>query len=107
MGQKCLPSEIKSLLQKSKVIQASHLNVLFHDSFLTVFLLLGDRGRPSHLNICTATQYLSFSAKYFIGFRKREIHLWQISHKVKLKVFCSYPLSSGLPIQVCSFMMGI
>ena len=75
MGEKYLPSEIKSLLQKSKVIQASHLNVLFHDRFLTVSLLLGDRGRPSDLNICTATQYLSGFAKYFIGFRKREKHL--------------------------------
>ena len=37
-----------------------------------VFLLLEDRGRPSDLDICTVTQYLSTFAKYFIGFRKRE-----------------------------------
>ena len=101
-----LQSEIKSFLLKSTVFRASHWNPLLHDGLLTVFLLLEDRGRPSDLDICTVTQYLSIFAKHFIGFRKREKYERKISRKVKLKVFCSNPLSSGFPIEILYFMTG-
>ena len=100
------PSEIKSFLLKSTVFRASHWNPLFHDGLLTVFLLLEDRGRPSDFDICTLTQYLSIFSKHFIGFRKREKYGRKISRKVKLKVFCSNPRSSGLPIGILCFMTG-
>ena len=99
-------SEIKSFLLKSRVFRASQRNPLFHDGLLTVFLLLEDRGRPSDLDICTVTQYLSIFAKHFIGFRKREKYGRKISRKVKLKVFCSNPRSSGHPIEILCFMPG-
>ena len=79
-------SEIKSFLLKFTVFRASHWNPLFHAGLFTVFLLLEDRGRPSKLDICTVTQYLSIFAKHFIGFRKREKYLRKISRKVKWKV---------------------
>ena len=99
-------SEIKSFLLKSTVFRASHWNPLFHDGLLTVFLLLEDRGRPSDLDICTVTQYLSIFAKYWIAFRKREKYVRKISRKVKLNVFCSNPRSSGLSIEIFCFMTG-
>ena len=99
-------SEIKSFLLKSTVFRASHWNPLFHDGLLTVFLLLEDRGRPSDLDICTLTQYLSIFAKYWIGFRKLQKYVRKISPKVKLKVFCSNPRSSGLPIEIFFSMTG-
>ena len=99
-------SEIKSFLLKSTVFRASQWNPLFHDGLLTVFLLLEDRGRPSDLDICTVTQYLSIFAKYWIGFRKLEKYGRKISRKVKLNVFCSNPRSSGLPIEIFCFITG-
>ena len=68
--------------------------------------MLEDRGRPSDLDICTVTQYLSIFAKHFIGFRKHEKYGKKIFRKVKLKVFCSNPRSSGLPIEILCFMTG-
>ena len=70
------PSEINSFLLKSTVFRASNWNPL-----------LQDRGRPSDLDICTVTQYLSIFAKHFIGFREGEKYGRKISRKVKLKVF--------------------
>ena len=97
-------SEIKSFLLKSTVFWASHWNPLLHDGLLTFFLLLEDRGRPSDLDICTVTQYLSIFAKHFIGFREGEKYGRKISRKVKLKVFCSNLRFSGLPIEILCFM---
>ena len=94
----------KSFLLKFTVFRASHWNPLFHAGLLTVFLLLEDRGRPSKLDICTVTQYLSIFAKHFIGFRKREKYGRKISRKVKSKSFCPNPRSSGLPIELLCFM---
>ena len=104
-GRKISPKvKLKVFLLKSTLFGASHGNPLFHDGLLTVFLLLEDRGKPSDLDICTVTQYLSIFAKHFIGFRKREKYGRKISRKVKLKVFCSNPRSSGLPIEILCFM---
>ena len=99
-------SEIECCLLKSTVFRASHWNLLFHDGLLTVFLLLEDSGRPSDLDISIVNQYLSIFAKYLIAFRKREKYGGKITRKVKLKVFCSNPRSSGLPIEILYFMTG-
>ena len=62
--------------------------------------------RPSDLDICAVTQYLTIFGKHFIGFRKREKYGRKVSRKVKLKVFSSNPRSSGLPIEILCFMRG-
>ena len=61
--------------------------------------MLEDRGRPSDLDICTVTQYLSIFAKHFIGFRKREKYGRKISRKVKLKVFAQIHGLPGFPLK--------
>ena len=92
--------KLKVFLLKSTIFPESHCNIFFHDGLLMVFLLLEDRGRPSDLDICTVTQYLSIFAKYFIGFSRREKIWVKISRKVKLKAFCQNLRSSGLPIEI-------
>ena len=99
-------SEIKKFLPKSTVFRASHWNPLFHDGLLTVFLLLEDRGRPSYLHFFAVNPYLSIFAIYWTIYRKHEKYDWKISRKVKLKVFCSNPRSSGFPIEILCFMPG-
>ena len=80
MGENISQNEVNFFfLLKSTVFRASRWNLLFYDGLLTVFLFLEDRGRLSDLDICTVTQYLSIFAKYFIGFRKSEIWLKNIS----------------------------
>ena len=64
-----------------------------------VFLLLEDHGRPSDLDICTVTQYLSIFAKHFIGFRKHERYGRKISRKVKLKYFAQIDGLLGFPLK--------
>ena len=93
--------KFKIFLLKSTVFRASHCNLLFHDRLLTGFLLLEDRGRPSDLDICTATQDLSIFAKYVIGFRMSEKIWVKISRKLKLKVFFV-----KIPIEILCFMRG-
>ena len=72
--------KFKVFLSKLTVFRAFHSNLLFYDGLLTVFLLLGDRGRPSDLDICTVNQYLSIFAKIFHRFQKaRKIWVKNIS----------------------------
>ena len=90
---------MKSFLLKSTVFRASHWNPLFHARLLTGFLLLEDRGKPSDLDICTVTQYLSIFTKHFIGFRKREKYWRKISRKVKLEDFAQIHGLPGFPLK--------
>ena len=73
---------------------------------LSIFLLLEDHERPSDLDISTVTQYLSIFTNYFTGFRNGEKYVSKVSRKMKLKVFCKNPMSSGIPIEIFCFMTG-
>ena len=87
-------SEMKSFCSNPRSSGLPIEILCFLDGLLTVFLFLEDSGRPSDLDICTVTQYLSIFTKHFIGFRKREKYGWKISRKVKWKVFAQI---HGLP----------
>ena len=94
-------SEIQDFFAQIHGLPGFSFNLLFHDRLLTGFLLLEDRGRPSDLDICTATQDLSIFAKYLIGFRMSDKIWVKISRKVKLKV-----LFGKIPIEILCLMRG-
>ena len=96
----------KVFLLKSTVFRAPHWNHLFHDGLLRVFLWWEDRGKSLDLHVITVNPYLSIFANYLTSYKEREKYGWKISRKVKLKVFCSNPRSSWLPMVIFCFMMG-